>query len=59
MAGELRLRVRYRDLATRWLDYLIVSPAEMKRLLRGTGWAAIKWLTSSGSPRYCVVIEKA
>jgi SAM-dependent methyltransferase len=59
MAGQLRLRVRYRDLATRWFDYLIVSPAEMKRLLRGTGWAASKWLTSSGSPRYCVVIEKA
>jgi SAM-dependent methyltransferase len=58
MAGQLRLRVRYRDLATPWFDYLIVSRAEMKRLLRGTGWIASRWITSAHSPRYGVVIDK-
>jgi SAM-dependent methyltransferase len=58
MAGQLRLRVRYRDIATPWFDYLIVSPNEMKTLARGTGWRVSKLLTSGGSSMYVAVIDK-
>jgi SAM-dependent methyltransferase len=38
LAGEIRLRVRYRTYATPWVDYLMVSPAEMEEIVNGTGW---------------------
>jgi SAM-dependent methyltransferase len=38
MAGQLRIRVRFLTYTTPWFDYLIVSPAEMKELVAGTGW---------------------
>ena len=38
MAGQLRLRVRYRNLVDPWFDYLLVSPSEMEELIEGTGW---------------------
>jgi hypothetical protein len=39
MPGQLRLRVRWRDLAGPWFDYLIVSPTEMAVLVRRVGRA--------------------
>ena len=30
MPGQLRVRVRYHDLSTRWLDWLQVSPEELE-----------------------------
>lgn len=38
MAGQLRIRVRYKGYTTPWFDYLIVSPKEMTEILAGTGW---------------------
>jgi SAM-dependent methyltransferase len=38
LTGQLRIRVRYRQYATDWFDYLLVSKDEMKTLLKGTGW---------------------
>lgn len=43
-AGQVRLRVRYRDLTTPWFDWLFVSRLEMTRIVRGTGWAIRKFL---------------
>lgn len=39
MAGLIRMRVRYRDLATAWLDYLFMSLDELQGLVRPTSWA--------------------
>jgi SAM-dependent methyltransferase len=36
--GQIRLRVRYRLYATPWVDYLMVSSAEMEEIISGTGW---------------------
>ncbi len=58
MAGELRIRVRYRRYVGRWFDYLIVSRKEMKSILEGTGFRLRRFLNSGGSP-YIAVIEKA
>jgi SAM-dependent methyltransferase len=57
MPGQLRIRVRYLAYVTPWFDYLLVSPEEMKRLLRGTGWHISRLYRSKGSA-YSAVIEK-
>lgn len=38
LGGQLRLRLRYRELATDWFDYLVCSPEELADLVAGTGW---------------------
>jgi SAM-dependent methyltransferase len=56
-AGQLRLRVRYRDLIGPWFDYLIVSPDEMASILEGTEWEIRHLLQQSGSGYYVAVLE--
>ncbi|MGC5031451.1 class I SAM-dependent methyltransferase [Micromonospora sp. DT229] len=38
LGGQLRLRLRYRELSTPWFDYLVCSPTELADLVRGTPW---------------------
>ncbi len=57
MAGQVRIRVRYKKYATPWFDYLLVSEKEMRRILAGTGWMIKKVFPSRFAP-YAVVIEK-
>jgi hypothetical protein len=38
LPGQLRLRLRYRDLSTSWFDYLVCSTEELERLVAGTPW---------------------
>jgi SAM-dependent methyltransferase len=57
MAGQLRIRVRYRDAKTPWFDYLLVSRKEMEALLKDTGWRVKRYIDSDGSA-YVAVIEK-
>lgn len=56
MSGELRLRVRYRDLVGPWFEYLIVSPEEMAELVEGTGWRIHRLVRDEGS-YYVAVLE--
>lgn len=57
MSGQIRLRVRYQDLATPWFDYLLVSPEEMREIVADTGWRILKFLRSR-SPTYTVILEQ-
>lgn len=57
MAGQIRIRVRYRDCIGPWFDYLLVSPREMKAIVDGTGWSVERFV-SDGSPLYVGVIMK-
>jgi SAM-dependent methyltransferase len=57
MPGQLRLRVRYRDLVGPWFDYLIVSPDEMAGILEDTQWRIRRLLQESGSGYYVAVLE--
>lgn len=56
LPGQLRLRVRYRDLAGPWFDYLLVSPTELEELLGGTAWQ-IDRLIRTEDPYYAVVLR--
>jgi hypothetical protein len=38
LGGQLRLRLRYRELSTEWFDYLVCSAEEFASLVHGTGW---------------------
>jgi SAM-dependent methyltransferase len=57
MGGQIRIRVRYREHATPWFDYLMVSQAELEDLLDGTGWRLGRVLESEDT--YVAVIDKA
>jgi hypothetical protein len=57
MAGQLRVRIRFRKCIGRWFDYLIVSKKEMEEILKGTGWK-IREFIDSGNSAYVAVIEK-
>jgi SAM-dependent methyltransferase len=56
MPGQLRLRIRWRDLADPWFDYLIVSPAEIEELVLGTGWR-VRRLVRGDSSGYVAVLD--
>lgn len=55
MSGQLRLRVRYRDLVGPWFEYLIVSPDEMADIVESTGWQLRRLVRDEGSYFVAVV----
>src|SRR5713101_1215117 len=57
MPGQVKIRIRYRNLATPWFDYLLASKKEMKQILKGTGWKAKRFFSSKG-PSYIAIIER-
>jgi SAM-dependent methyltransferase len=57
MPGQLRIRVRYRQLASPWFDYLLVSEEELRTLVAGTGWRVTRLLEGEGS-YYALVLER-
>ena len=56
MPGQLRIRIRYRDLVDPWFDYLLASPAEIEELVDGTGWRITRLIRDDGS-YYVVVLQ--
>ncbi|WP_430779742.1 class I SAM-dependent methyltransferase [Actinoplanes sp. G11-F43] len=56
LGGQLRLRLRYRELATDWFDYLNCSAAELEALLAGTAWR-LKSIDDRDRPYYLAVME--
>jgi hypothetical protein len=58
LPGQLRVRVRYRDLATDWFDYLLCTPAELDGLVAGTGWR-VEAVDDADAPRYLAVLVRS
>jgi len=56
LGGQLRLRLRYRLVATEWFDYLNCSVDELEGLLAGTGWR-LKSVDADDRPYYLAVME--
>jgi len=54
MPGQIRMRIRFQGHASRWFDYLLVSPEEMRDILDGTGWKVTRFI--DGSQRSYVAI---
>ena len=57
MGGQIRIRIRYRDVATPWFDYLFLSRPELAELLEGTGWRLSRTIEDDPA-LYIAVIEK-
>lgn len=38
MGGQIKLRVRHLEFKTPYFDYLLASPAEIREILKNTGW---------------------
>jgi SAM-dependent methyltransferase len=57
MSGQVRIRVRHRDVATPWFDYLMVSPDELRELAEQAGWTVARLLESEDT--YVAVLEKS
>lgn len=56
LGGQLRLRLRYRLLATEWFDYLNCSVDELEELLDGTRWVLTS-IDTDDRPYYLAVME--
>ena len=57
MAGQIKIRVRYKKYVSDWLDYLLVSRNEMQQILDGTGWK-VRCFINPEDPFYIAIIEK-
>jgi SAM-dependent methyltransferase len=57
MGGQVRIRARYKHHRTPWFDYLLVSPEEMRSLLRDTGWR-LEQTYEGEAALYAVVIGR-
>lgn len=57
-AGQVRMRVRYKQYATPWFYWLLLSRDEMRALGRRAGFEVTRCIGSSG-PRYVGVLRKA
>lgn len=58
MAGQVRLRARYRTYATSWFDYLIISKEEMLNILDGTDWKVNKFIESDSSMHIAIIDKR-
>jgi len=57
LPGHATIRVRYRDLASDWFDWLIPSPGELEELARPAGWQITDLRRGPGS-LYAVVLAR-
>lgn len=57
LAGQLSLRVRYRDLASEWFDYLQCTVDELAALVSGTGWR-IEAVDDADAPRFLALLRR-
>lgn len=58
MAGQIRLRIRYRQFCGNWFDYLFASPAEVGVIVEKTGWTISEVVKSPG-PCYTAILTKS
>ena len=58
LGGQLRLRLRYRELATDWFDYLVCTPDELAELVHGSPWRLVD-VDSADAPYYLATLRLA
>ena len=56
LPGQIRIRVRFRDVVGRWMDYPMVSPDQLREILAGTRWNVAQVFDSDDT--YVAIIEK-
>lgn len=58
--GLLRLRARYKGRVGDWFDLLLLTPEELARVARDTGWDLVRVVAEEGYPRgdYIGILER-
>lgn len=56
LGGQLRLRLRYRELGTPWFDYLVCTPDELGELIRGSAWRLVD-VDDADAPYYLATLR--
>lgn len=56
LGGQLRLRVRYRELGTPWFDYLVCTPEELAGVVHGTPWRLVD-IDDKDAPYYLATLR--
>jgi SAM-dependent methyltransferase len=57
MPGQLRIRVRYKNIIGNWFDYLLVSKDELRKILNGTDWGVERFIDGSEG-QYIMLLRK-
>jgi SAM-dependent methyltransferase len=58
LPGQMRVRIRYRNIYGPWLDFIFASKDEVVRIIEGTGWQVSHFIDGhSGS--FAVVLERS
>jgi len=55
-AGQLKLRVKYKDITGDWFEYWFLSSAELYALLKGTNWEIESYEEDQG--QYLIVLKR-
>lgn len=55
--GHERYRVRWRQFASPWFRYLLLTPEDVERIVEGSPWRVLE-LIDDGSPRYGIVLGR-
>jgi SAM-dependent methyltransferase len=55
MPGQMTIRIRHRDLATSWFEYLLCSPADLRALAAPTPWE-LAGVDRAGPVNYLAVL---
>jgi SAM-dependent methyltransferase len=58
LPGQARFRYHYGGEVGSWFDWLFVSRAELRGIIRGTGWRVSEFVGASVSEPYVAVLEK-
>jgi SAM-dependent methyltransferase len=56
LPGQIRIRVRFRDVIGPWMNYPMVSPDQLGEILAGTRWYVVNVFDSDDT--YVAIIEK-
>ena len=56
-AGQVKLRIKYKDEVGDWFSLLMVSPEELKNLIKGTGWSIFTIVEAKEGGYYGAVLE--
>ena len=56
LPGQIRIRVRFRDVIGPWMNYPMVSPDQLRGILAGTRWYVVHVFDSDDT--YVAIIEK-
>jgi len=59
LPGQIRMRIRFRDVIGYWFDFLFVSKRELQMILKETGWRARRFIQGKRGAFVAVLEKKA